>query len=86
MISDALVLMKYADATLFVLNTHLAKKEYVKNAEELVSANGIKNFGFLLNGVKMKKSRYYYNYSYGYKYGYGYGKGYGYGYGSNNKS
>ena len=86
LISDALVLMKYADATLFVLNTHLAKKEYVKNAEELVITNGIKNFGFLLNGVKMKKSRYYYNYSYGYKYGYGYGKGYGYGYGSSNKN
>lgn len=83
LITDALVLMKYADATLFVLNTQLAKKEYVKNAEEVIRNNGVKNFGFLLNGVKMKKSKYYYNYSYGYKYGYG--KGYGYGYGANYK-
>ncbi|MDQ3190824.1 MAG: polysaccharide biosynthesis tyrosine autokinase [Bacteroidota bacterium] len=82
LITDALVLMKYSDATLFVLNTQYAKKEYVKNAEEIIAANGIKNFGFLLNGVKMKKSKYYYNYSYGYKYGYGKG----YGYGANNKS
>ncbi|MBA3987291.1 MAG: polysaccharide biosynthesis tyrosine autokinase, partial [Flavobacteriales bacterium] len=75
LISDAMVLMKFADATLFVLNSKFAKKEYVKNAEELVMSNGIKNFGFILNQVKVKKSKYYYNYSYGYKYGYG--KGYG---------
>ncbi|HET6244701.1 MAG: polysaccharide biosynthesis tyrosine autokinase [Bacteroidetes bacterium] len=84
LITDALVLMKYADATLFVLNTQFAKKEYVKNAEEVVTNNGVRNFGFLLNGVKIKKSKYYYNYSYGYKYGYG--KGYGYGYGTNKNS
>nr|MBA3901252.1 polysaccharide biosynthesis tyrosine autokinase [Bacteroidota bacterium] len=67
LISDALVMMKDADATLFVLNPRIARREYIKNAEEVVAANGVKNFGFVLNGVKLKKSKYYYNYSYGYK-------------------
>jgi FkbM family methyltransferase len=42
-----------------------------------------KNTGFILNGVRIKKSKYYYNtnYGYGYRYAYGYGTGYGYGYG-----
>jgi capsular exopolysaccharide synthesis family protein len=75
LITDAIVLMKHADATLFVLNTEFAKKEYVAISEEMAEANKLKNFGFLLNGVKIKKSRYYYNYNYGYKYGYKYGYG-----------
>lgn len=75
LITDALILMRYADVTLFVLNSQTAKKEYISNAEDIIATNGIKNFGFVLNGVKVKKSKYYYNYSYGYKYG-----GYGYGY------
>lgn len=49
-------------------------------------ANAARNFGFILNGVRMKKSKYYYNsnYGYGYRYAYGYG-GYGYGYGQGRK-
>jgi capsular exopolysaccharide synthesis family protein len=70
LISDALILMKKADATLFVLNVKYAKSEFVNNAVDLVSLNKIKNFGFILNGVKIKKSKYYYNYGYGYGYGY----------------
>ncbi|MEW6470009.1 MAG: polysaccharide biosynthesis tyrosine autokinase [Bacteroidota bacterium] len=79
LISDALMLMKYADITLFVINTKFAYKAAINNAHEIVEFNKIRNFGFLLNGVKRRKSRYYYNrYGYGYGYGSGYG-GYGYG-------
>lgn len=83
LITDALVMMKHADATLFVLNTRFANKDHVKNAMESYESNPVKNFGFILNGVRMKKSKYYYNtnYGYGYRYAYGYGSGYGYGYG-----
>lgn len=85
LISDALVMMKLADATLFVVNTRFANKDHLKSALEVHLANPVHNFGFILNGVKMKKSKYYYNtnYGYGYRYayGYGYGSGYGYGYG-----
>ena len=89
LISDALVMMKLADATLFVVNTRFANKDHLKSAMEVHMANPVHNFGFILNGVKMKKSKYYYNtnYGYGYRYayGYGYGTGYGYGYGYGRK-
>jgi capsular exopolysaccharide synthesis family protein len=81
LISDAFVLMRLSDINLFVLNTKFAYKDAVNYVQETVMANKIKNFGFVLNNVKRKKSKYYYNrYNYGYYGGYGYG-GYG-GYGS----
>lgn len=85
LISDALILMKHADAVLFVLNTRFANKDHLKNALEVFENNHIPNFGFILNGVRMKKSKYYYNTNYGYGYRYAYGYGYGYGYGRRKK-
>lgn len=85
LITDALLMMKHADVTLFVLNTRFANKDHVTNAMEALEGGTARNVGFILNGVRMKKSKYYYNtnYGYGYRYayGYGYGSGYGYGYG-----
>lgn len=78
LISDALVMMRLADATLFVINTKFSYRESINNAHEIVAANKFSNFGFILNGVKRKKSKYYYN-RYAYGYGYGYGGRYGYG-------
>ena len=77
LISDALILMSLADINLFVLNTRFAYKESIRYIQELVYNNKIKNFAFVLNNVKRKRSKYYYN-----RYGYGYYGGYGYGYGS----
>ena len=85
LITDALLMMRHVDATLFVINTRFANKDHVRNAMDVHAANPAPNFGFILNGVRMKKSKYYYNsnYGYGYRYAYGYGGyGYGYGYGS----
>ncbi len=86
LITDALLMMRHVDATLFVINTRFANKDHVRNAMDIHAANPAPNFGFILNGVRMKKSKYYYNtnYGYGYRYAYGYG-GYGYGYGSKRK-
>ncbi|MBK9759724.1 MAG: polysaccharide biosynthesis tyrosine autokinase [Flavobacteriales bacterium] len=83
LITDALLMMKHVDATLFVINTRFANKDHIKSAMETAQASTSANFGFILNGVRMKKSKYYYNtnYGYGYRYAYGYGSGYGYGYG-----
>lgn len=90
LITDALLMMRHADATLFVVNTRFANKDHVTNAVESLQGGTNKNVGFILNGVRMKKSKYYYNtnYGYGYRYAYGYGgsTGYGYGYGSNKRS
>jgi len=73
-ISDALILMNMADANLFVLNTKFAYKRAINFIEEIIYTNKIKNFGFVLNNVKRKKSKYYSRH-------YGYYGGYGYGYG-----
>jgi capsular exopolysaccharide synthesis family protein len=83
LITDALLMMRHVDATLFVVNTRFASKDHVNNALDMLSTNVGRNIGFILNGVRMKKSKYYYNtnYGYGYRYAYGYGSGYGYGYG-----
>lgn len=83
LITDALVMMRNVDATLFVVNTRFANRDHLRSAMETIQDSPAKNFGFILNGVRMKKSKYYYNtnYGYGYRYAYGYGTGYGYGYG-----
>jgi capsular exopolysaccharide synthesis family protein len=90
LITDALLMMRHVDATLFVINTRFANRDHVRNAIEVGEANTARNFGFILNGVRMKKSKYYYNtnYGYGYRYAYGYGGygGYGYGYGRSRKN
>ncbi len=88
LITDALLMMRHADATLFVVNTRFASKDHVTNAIEVLQVNPAKNTGFILNGVRIKKSKYYYNtnYGYGYRYAYGYGTGYGYGYGYGRRS
>lgn len=87
LITDALLMMKLADITLFVVNTRFANKDHVTNALDALQGGTAKNIGFILNGVRMKKSKYYYNtnYGYGYRYAYGYGSGYGYGYGRKSK-
>jgi capsular exopolysaccharide synthesis family protein len=85
LITDAIVLMKEANVTLFVINTKFTYRNSLNTAHELVAMNKLTNFGFILNGVKRRKSRYYYN-KYGYRSYGGYGMygqygGYG-GYGS----
>jgi tyrosine-protein kinase Etk/Wzc len=67
-ISDALVLTKKATVLIFVLNTRLSYRTALDNAEDIAGINPELQFGFILNGVKRKKSKYYYN-----RYGYGYG-------------
>jgi capsular exopolysaccharide synthesis family protein len=80
LITDALLMMKQVDATLFVINTRFANKDHLRNAMQVQQAAPSTNFGFILNGVRMKKSKYYYNTNYGYGYRYAYGYGYGSGY------
>lgn len=81
LITDAILMMRYVDMTLFVLNTRFANKDHVNNALDILHANTASKSGFILNGVRIKKSKYYYNTNYGYGYRYAYGYGYGYGYG-----
>lgn len=83
LISDAFFLMQKGDVSLFVIHTRFNYRPSLSNAHEIVDVSKIKNFAFILNGVKRKRSRYYYNrYNY-YNYNYNYGGYSGYGtYGS----
>jgi hypothetical protein len=71
-------MMKYVDASIFVLNTKSSDKKVVNFIENMAQSNNIKNIHLILNGMKKLDSRYYYK-GYGYSYGYGYGYGYSYG-------
>jgi Mrp family chromosome partitioning ATPase/uncharacterized protein involved in exopolysaccharide biosynthesis len=83
LISDALVLMKVADYTLFVVSVKVSYRTMINRILELFDHNKIKNVSFILNYVKKKRSRYYYGgYRYGRYGGYGGYGSYGGGYGS----
>lgn len=76
-LSDAVYLMQYVEASIFVLNTAHATKRIINFVHNMVEENNLQNVYFLLNGVKAISRKYYYK-GYGYTYGYGYGyKGYG---------
>lgn len=88
LISDAIVLMKFTDISIFVLHTKAATKQGLRFIEDVVLKSSPKSSALILNGIKTKRWRYYYGgygYGYGYGYLYGYKYGYGYGYGADNK-
>jgi len=80
LVSDSLIISKYADTTLFVVRSNITEKQLVQYAVKLTEDEKINNTAFVLNGINFK-GMYGYNYSYSYGYGYGYNYGYGYGYG-----
>lgn len=82
LISDALVLMKKVDCTLFVVSVKVSYRSILNRVLELFEQHEVKQMSFILNYVKKKRSRYYYSrYGYNRYGGYGYG-GYGGSYGA----
>ena len=76
LVSDALNLMKYADATLYIVRQNFTKKGMLSLINQKVQKGEVKNVNLVLNYFK-SKNQYGYAYNYGYGYGYGnYGKHY----------
>ena len=71
LVTDALILMNYADINFVIARASYTRKEFVKNLDRLSKEHNQHTFGLILNGVEI-----------GEKYGYGYGSNYGYGYGN----
>jgi len=71
-VSDAVELLKYADATLYIVRQSYTQKAMLKMINDKFAKDEIKNISIVLNDFKMK-------FKYGYGSGYGYGYGYGYG-------
>jgi capsular exopolysaccharide synthesis family protein len=74
LVSDTLIISKYAETTLYVLRSGKTEKNLVAYSSKLIKAKKIINAGYVINDIDFKST-------YGYGYGYGYNYGYGYGYG-----
>jgi capsular exopolysaccharide synthesis family protein len=76
LVADALELLEYADATLYVVRQDYTKKPMLNLVNDKYKKGEISNISFLYNFYNLK-NKYGYGYSYGYSYGYGaYGNGY----------
>ncbi|PLY04746.1 MAG: capsular biosynthesis protein [Arcobacter sp.] len=71
LVTDALILMNYADISFVLVRANYTRKEFIKNLDRLAKEHSHNHIGMILNGVEI-----------GEKYGYGYGVSYGYGYGN----
>lgn len=70
-VSDAITLSKYADASLYIVRQDYTLKKAVELIDKLYVQKRLPNMSIILNDVKISKGR---GYSYGYGYGYGVGR------------
>ncbi len=70
-VTDAVLIGRHADATLFVLRHRYTSRNVLTLVEDLNRTKSMTNMALLLNDFKQPR---------GFKYGYGYGYGYAYGY------
>jgi len=75
MVSDALTLSKFADATLYIVRQGYTYKKQIGMVDEFYTQGKLPRMSIVLNDVKVKSGYGYYGYG---RYGYGYGYGAGY--------
>lgn len=75
MVSDAMTLSKYADATLYIVRQGHTYKKQIGLIDEFYRSKKLPKISLILNDVKIRTGYGYYGYG-----RYGYGKGYGSGY------
>jgi capsular exopolysaccharide synthesis family protein len=71
LVSDTLIVSKYAETTLFVVRSGVTEKNLISYSKKLYKDKKIINMGYVLNDIDFSSS---YGYGYNYGYGYGYGK------------
>ncbi len=71
LVTDTLIISQAADLTLYVTRSGFTDKRLLEFSKDLNKSKKLKNMGYLLNEVGIKRSR-----GYGYSYNYGYGYGY----------
>lgn len=67
LVTDTLLISKYADVTLFAVRSGLTDKRLLQFSKELNTDKKLHNMAYILNAVGQSKE---YNYNYGYGYGY----------------
>ncbi|MFM9987052.1 polysaccharide biosynthesis tyrosine autokinase [Flavobacterium sp.] len=76
LVSDAMELTPYCDATLYVVRQNVTRKEMLSLVNNKHKRGELSNISIVFNGFE-NKAKYGYNYGYGYGYGYGnYSNGY----------
>src|SRR5688572_3812309 len=75
MVSDAMTLGNFADATLYIVRQGYTYKKQISLIDELYHENRLPKISIIINDVKLKPGYGYYGYG---RYGYGYGYGGGY--------
>ena len=83
LVSDAKILSRFADATLYVVRQRYTFKKQLLMVDELYTSKALPRMGILVNDVKMGGIASYYGYGYGY--GYGYSNNYDSSYGNEKK-
>jgi capsular exopolysaccharide synthesis family protein len=77
MVSDAMTLGKYADASLYLVRQGHTFKKQIIFVDEYYRQNKLPKLSVIINDVKLRAGYGYYGYGrYGYGYGYGYGSYY----------
>ncbi|HWR34125.1 MAG TPA: hypothetical protein VN451_11380, partial [Chitinophagaceae bacterium] len=77
MVSDAMTLSKFSDATLYLVRQGHTFKKQVALIDEFYQGQKLPKISIVINDVKLKPGYGYYGYGrYGYGYGYGYGSYY----------
>jgi capsular exopolysaccharide synthesis family protein len=75
LVTDAFVISKFADHTVFVLRQNFSPKQFIRSIDEYYRSGKIKNISILLNDIYKSGLGYGYGQGYAYQYGYSYGYG-----------
>jgi capsular exopolysaccharide synthesis family protein len=73
LVTDAFVISKFVDHTVFVLRQNYSPKEFVKSINEYYQSGKLKNMSILLNDIYKSGLGYGYGQGYTYQYGHRYG-------------
>jgi capsular exopolysaccharide synthesis family protein len=75
LVTDAFVMSKYADHTVFVVRQNYTPKTFLNDTQDYYANGRLKNISIILNDIYKSGMGYGYGHgsSYGYSYGYGYG-------------
>lgn len=76
LVSDALLLSRFADATVYITRQHYTYKNQIGLINDLHANKKLPKISLILNDVKSGSGGYGNGYGSGYGYGYGYGSGY----------
>jgi capsular exopolysaccharide synthesis family protein len=71
-VSDAFLLNRVCDVSLFVVRNNLTPKSAISLANKIYEEKRLKDVNLILNGFSEGKGKYGYGYGYSYSYGYGY--------------